>query len=92
MAKKTNPRRRPASRADVEKAKRMAIDIAVTRAWALFFLALGDTYGFGKKRMTKLWQKVEELSRDVISGDLDIDEVIKVLHDEYGIKLEDRRK
>lgn len=87
--KRINPRRLPVSKADIDKAKATAIDIAVTRAWALFFLALGDVFGFGKTRMMRLWKRINEYSEDVVSGELDVEEVIQVLNDEYGIHLVD---
>lgn len=33
--KKVNPRRRPATLADVNKSKKEAMDIAITSAWAI---------------------------------------------------------
>ena len=45
--KRVNPHRRPATLADVQKAKKTAQNEAVTTAWAIFFSALRDKEGFG---------------------------------------------
>lgn len=45
--KRVNPHRRPATLADVQKAKKAAQNEAVTTAWAIFFSALRDKEGFG---------------------------------------------
>lgn len=47
-SKRVNPRRRPATQADVEKAKRDAQTEAVCMAWAIIFTALRDKEGWGR--------------------------------------------
>ena len=56
--KKVNPRRRPATLADVNKAKKEAMDIAITSAWAILFTALRDKEGFGYVRLRRVWDEV----------------------------------
>jgi len=45
--KKVNPRRCPATIADVKKAQERAQSFALDAAWAIFFTALRDKEGFG---------------------------------------------
>lgn len=88
MSKKVNPRRRPATQADVNKAKRQAKEEAVTFAWAIMFNALRDSFGFGPSRLRKLWGKVNSISDSISEGYIDIQDLIDVLKDEAGIELE----
>ena len=85
--KKVNPNRQPASQADVEKAKHEATDKAVTYAWALFFLSLRDVYGFGPERLKRLWNHICSRAEDVQRGTLDLEDCLKTLEDECGLRL-----
>lgn len=85
--KKVNPRRIPATKADVEKAKRQTQDIAITSAWAIFFSVLRDKEGFGYKRLRRVWDGVNYLSDSIGKGYVDIDDLVNELK-EYGITLE----
>ena len=44
--KRVNPNRRPASMADVKRAKQEAQDFAVELAWSIFFTVLADKEGY----------------------------------------------
>lgn len=56
--KKVNPRRRPASQADVERAKRTAVSQAINQTQAIVFLALLDKEGWDREQLLKLWHEV----------------------------------
>lgn len=84
--KRVNPRRIPATKADVEKAKRQAQDIAITSAWAIFFSVLRDKEGFGYKRLRRVWDGVNYLSDSISKEYVNIDDLVKEL-EEYGITL-----
>ena len=45
--KKVNPRNIPATQADVNRAKKLASDLAVQSCWAIMFTAMRDKYGWG---------------------------------------------
>lgn len=45
--KKVNPRKRPASQADVDRAKRTAVSQAINQTQAIVFIALLDKGGLG---------------------------------------------
>lgn len=88
MKKKTNPRRRPASQADVEKAKREAQSKAINYAWAIFFTVLRDKEGWGKTRLRRLWDEVNELSDSIAQGYVNIKDLMRVLESEANIVIE----
>jgi hypothetical protein len=84
--KKVNPRRKPATLADVNKAKKEAMDIAITSAWAILFTALRDKEGFGYIRLRRVWDEVNYLSDSIGKGYVNIDDLIEELR-ENGIAL-----
>lgn len=88
MSKKTNPRRRPVSQADVNKAKKIAQSKAVTWAWAIIFTALRDKEGFGKTRLRRVWDEVNNISESITKGYININDLIHTLDVEAGIVLE----
>lgn len=85
--KKVNPRRRPATQADVNKAKRAAMDIAITSAWAIMFTALRDKEGFGYIRLKRVWNEVNYISDSIGKGYINIDDLVNELK-EHDITLE----
>lgn len=85
--KRVNPRRRPATLADVEKAKRQAQEHAVATAWAVFFTALRDKEGFGYKRLRRVWDEVNYLSDSIGKGYVSLDDLVAELA-EHDITLE----
>lgn len=62
MKKKVNPRRVPASKADVQKAKKQATSEAVEIAFAILLSALRDKEGFGYTRLRRVWSEVEYIA------------------------------
>lgn len=88
MKNKINPRRRPVSQADVDRAKKEAQNKAVNIAWAIFFTVLADKEGYGKKRLKRIWDEVSDLSDSVSKGYVSIKDLIRVLDEEKDIILE----
>lgn len=84
--KRVNPHRRPATLADVQKAKKAAQNEAVTTAWAIFFSALRDKEVFGYTRLRRVWDEVNYLADSVPKGYVSIADLEKELED-YGITL-----
>lgn len=85
--KKVNPRRRPATQADVEKAKRQAQTHAINMVWAVFFTALRDKEGFGYTRLRRVWDEVNYISNSIDKGYVKLDDLVNELA-KYGITLE----
>lgn len=85
--KRVNPRRKPATQADVEKAKRQAQTHAINMVWAVFFTALRDKERFGYKRLRRVWDEVNYISDSIGKGYIDIDDLVNELK-EHDITLE----
>lgn len=87
MRKKINPRRRPASQADVQRAKADAMDDAVTVAWAILFTVLRDKESFGNDALRRVWDEVNYLSESINRGFVNVNDLRRALEDEAGIVL-----
>lgn len=85
--KKVNPRRRPASQADVERAKRTAVSLAISQTQAIVFLALLDKEGWDREQLLKLWHEVGDVSDSIAQGYIKLPDIIDTLRREYGIDL-----
>lgn len=85
--KRVNPRRKPATQADVEKAKRQAQTHAINMVWAVFFTALRDKEGYGYTRLRRVWDEVNYISDSIDKGYVKLDDLVNELA-KYGITLE----
>lgn len=88
MSKKTNPRNRPASQADIIKAKKQAQTQAMNITWAIFFTVMRDKEGYGKERLKRVWKEVNELSDSIAQGYVNVKDLMRVLDEEAYIVLE----
>ena len=68
MSKKVNPRRQPASKADVKRAELRGRDDGIKFASALFLMALRDKEGFDLEALQKVWKEVGDLADSIAEG------------------------
>ena len=87
MPKRINPRRRPATQADVQRAKDTATADACRVTLAIFFTALLDKEGMDADQLQRIWREVEALSESVRDGYVSAPDLIRVLRDEYEIDI-----
>lgn len=87
MKKKVNPRRIPATHADIQKAKKDATSEAISFAWAIMFTCLHDKEGWGKTRLQRLWKEIEDLSDSVSKGYVSVADLKHTLKEEMGVEL-----
>jgi propanediol dehydratase large subunit len=85
---KVNPRRKPATQADVERAKRLAVREAARYAWAIVFTVLMDKEHATPEILQRVWSEVDSLSDEIAEGRVSVADLICVLREEYGIELE----
>lgn len=83
MPKRINPRRRPATQADVQRAKDAATADACRVTLAIFLTVLLDKEGMGTEQLQRIWREVEALSESVRDGYVSAPDLIRVLRDEY---------
>lgn len=87
MPKRINPRRRPATMADVQRAKDAATADACRVTLAIFFTALLDKEGMEAEQLQRIWREVEALSESVRDGYVSAPDLIRVLREEYEIDI-----
>lgn len=85
MAKKTNPRRVPATQADVFKARQFGTRYAVT----LMFYTLYSRMGLDAEWLCKMWEQYNDVCNSIIKGYTKFDEIADVLRDEINIEVRD---
>lgn len=82
---KTNPRRRPATQADVNRAKKDAQGEAISLAMTIMFTALLDKEGFTQEDLQRLWREVNDLSDSIAQGYVSAADLRNVLRREYDV-------
>ncbi len=87
MPNKQNPRKRPATMADVEKAKKAAHTEAIGYAMTIFFTVLFDKHEATKDELKVFWDEVGELSDAVAKGYVTVPDLRSTLRTEYDIKI-----
>ena len=85
--KKVNPRRKPVSEADLNRAKATASDQAVKLAIAIFLTVLKDRFDFDNDQIKEAWKSMDKLSEEVAEHRISAWDLVGVLNEEYGIDL-----
>lgn len=83
--KKVNPRKRPATMADVKKAINEAIAEAVEKMSIIFYSVLLDKFGWDREQARKLWGYVNDLCDSIEKGYVSINDLKNTLKRETGI-------
>jgi hypothetical protein len=86
MAKtRINPRRRPATMADVEKAKKDAQTQGLDLAICIILSALLDKGFLQPEQIRSAWDAINDKSDSIVKGYCSVSDLRRVLADEYGI-------
>lgn len=85
--KKVNPRRRPATMADIKRASKRAQDKAMTYTAAIFLTVLYDKFGFSKDDIRRVWSEANDLSDSVTQGYVSLSDLLNVLEREYETRV-----
>lgn len=87
MNSKTNPRKKQATQADVNKAFQRGINEGITSAIIIFFTVLLDKYGATADDLKNIWKHVNELSDSIEKGYVNIRDLERVLIEEYEVEV-----
>ena len=85
--KKVNPRRRPASEADMKRARDKATNEAIHLSIAIFLTVLKDKFDFDNESIQRAWREMDKLSEEVAEHRINLNDMVAVLRDEYDIDL-----
>ena len=88
MKKKVNPRRRPATQADVQRAKQKGQEEAIKLAWSILFTVLRDKEGYDLEDLQRVWKEVDDLSDSIAKGYCTVTDLRDVLKQEIGANIE----
>ena len=88
MKKKVNPRRRPATQADVQRAKQKGQEEAMKLAWSILFTVLRDKEGYDLEGLQRVWKEVDDLSDSIAKGYCTVTDLRDVLKQEIGADIE----
>lgn len=85
MKKKTNPRRKPATAADVKKAKHKAAEEAVRLVVYMVLYVLIDKHNAPQEDIQQLAREVNDVADSIAKGYLDWKDIRQVLEEEYDV-------
>lgn len=85
--KRINPRRIPATQADIQKAKREAADFAAASAMAIIFTALTDKMGMDADFVRMVHEHADYVADSVTRGYVTVPQLIHTLREEYNIEI-----
>ena len=88
--KRVNPRKRPATMADIKKAKEVATVNALATAETIFLTVMLDKYDQAEN-IRNIWADVIKLSEEVKEKRVSIVDMLNVLETEYGIDIVGRK-
>ena len=86
-AKKVNPRRRPASMADVRKAKSEATNEAMEAVLYMVLYGLIDKIGYTPEQIHDVEEAFAYVVDSINQGYVKWQDVRRVLREEYGVKV-----
>ncbi len=85
MLKKVNPRKRPATQADVDKAWNDGVMVCVSNSSVIFLTVLMDKFNAGEY-LIDVWGCINKLSEEVKERRVSIPDLRRVLLEEYDIE------
>ena len=83
---KINPRRRPATEADCNRAWEQGVNDGVTEATTIILTVLVDKFN-GGEYIREVWREVQKLSEEVGERRVSTTDLRRVLMDEYEIEV-----
>ena len=86
-AMKTNPRKLPATQADVKRARKEGQEFGTRMATVLFLSVLLDKEGADGEIIRRVWNEINDLAQSVVDGYVNLHDLRKVLLDEYEIEV-----
>ena len=82
---KTNPRRQPATQADVDRAWKQGLLKGIDNACIIFLTVLVDKFN-GADHIADVWEEINKLSEEIKEGRVSFSDLKTVLKEEYGIE------
>ena len=84
--KTVNPKRRPATQADVDRAYAKGTKDGCNLAMAIFLTVIVDKFN-GQEWVPDIWKECAKLSQEIKEHRVNLFDLVNVLEEEYGIEL-----
>lgn len=84
---KTNPRKRPATIADINRAAKATRDTATRLTATIFLTTLLDKEGADTEIIQRVWNEMNDLADSVDKGYVSVSDLANTLRKEYGINI-----
>lgn len=84
--KKVNPKRKPVTQADVDKAYAKGTKDGCDLAMAIFLTVIVDKFD-GKEYVPEIWEHCSKLSEEIKEHRVNLFDLVEVLETEYEITL-----
>lgn len=84
--KKVNPRRKPITQADADRAWDDGVIKGVENATAIFLTVLLDKFN-GADYIADVWREINKLSEEVKERRVTVADLRRVLYEEYGVNV-----
>lgn len=81
------PSRRPATQADVLRAKQKGVEDAVRLVQAMVFTILLDKEGYDEAGLQRVWAEMEYLADSINQGYVNLPDLVHILREEYHLNL-----
>jgi len=85
--KKVNPRRRPATQADIHRAAKATRDTAMRLTATIFLSVLCDKENADAEIIRRVWGEMNELADSVANGYVSVSDLSDTLRNEYKINI-----
>lgn len=82
--KKKNPQRQ-LRESDIKRMKKETVELAMRYAYLVMLNVLRDSFGFGPKRLKKVFDGIADITDSIDRGYINFHDLEKVLYDEAGI-------
>lgn len=83
---KPNPRNRPRTQADVDRAFLKGQDQGIKLAIVIFLSVILDKFN-GEDYIKEIWEYCNKLSEEIAEGRVNLRELMDVMQDEYNVDL-----
>ena len=87
--KRNKGKKRFMTEEEISKMKSDAVDEAFDKVFGCLFtlplIALKEEYGFGKKRLQVINDKMTDMLKEIEKDELDLNSLVKVMEEKYGI-------
>lgn len=84
--KKTNPKKKPATQADVDRAYAKGTKDGCNLAMAIFLTVIVDKFN-GKDWVPDIWEACSKLSQEIKEHRVNLFDLVDVLESEYNIEI-----